>query len=30
LSSGFEEESRERDLHRVVEHPEGLRKKFLE
>jgi hypothetical protein len=30
LSSEFEEESKERDLHRVVEHPERLSKRLLE
>ena len=30
LSSEFEEESKERDLHRVTEHPERLSKRLLE
>jgi hypothetical protein len=30
LSSEFEEESKERDLHRVTEYPERLSKRLLE
>jgi hypothetical protein len=30
LSSEFEEESKERDLHKVIEHPERLNKRFLD